>query len=180
MKLLHLGMCVGLLLPGWARAADAATPLEAMTEAVALRADLAAAVRDGTLKPGAALDQLRGSGTNAAFKLDGSAGFALAAIDVGHRLVAADRATEAEPFFREAESVLEEAVARLPDAQARLKAMYLRRLASLRSDYLQKPDQAKEDIERACALQPEDQYLQRVRERVINRRGDLLRNRPNK
>ena len=130
-----------------------------MAEALSLRTDLAAAVAGGSEKPEVALTRLQEQRAASGLDLDRDADFALAAIDVGQRLIALHKPAEAEKFFRSAEEALSGLVQRTADSEARAKAMYLDKLALIRHNFLGKREQARADLEAAIKLQPEDKYL---------------------
>jgi len=129
-----------------------------MQEALALRRDMAGAVAQGSEKPEAALDRLRKASFPSGLKISAEAGFAYAAIDLGHRLVLRNPA-EAELFFRAAEAALDEEVKRTADDAAKDKAQHLQSLAMIRGNYLNKAEQAQADVAAAVKLQPGDKYL---------------------
>ncbi len=129
-----------------------------MQEALKLRSDMAGAVASGAEKPEAALERLRTASFPGGMKLSADAGFAYAAIDLGQRLVLRHPA-EAEEFFRAAEAALASEVSRTDDAEAKDKAQHLQSLAMIRSNYLNKAEQAQADMAAAVKLRPEDKYL---------------------
>lgn len=129
-----------------------------MQEALALRRDMAGAVAQGAEKPEAALDRLRKASFPSGLKISADAGFAYAAIDLGHRLLLRNPA-EAELFFRAAEDALDGEVKRTADTEAKDKAQHLQSLAMIRGNYLNKAEQAQADMAAALKLQPEDKYL---------------------
>jgi hypothetical protein len=145
-----------------------------------LRRELAEALIKGTEKTAGALSRLKACPSASGLKLDSGADFAFAAIDVGQRLIAGGRPTEAEIFFREAEQSLALAVKHTPDTAARDKAMLLRRLSFIRGRYLNQVAQAKADIEQAMALQPDDQGLQVARASLASENADYFRAQPKK
>lgn len=157
-------------LPGFvlAQATDVEADARAMREAAALRSAMADAVAKGTEKPAAALVRLKSQNKASGLKLEAELDFAYASLDLGHRLLAMNRPDEAEKFFQAAEQSLEQVVKRTPDSQSRDKAEYLQKLAHVRVDCLGKGAQAKQDIEQAVALQPDDKDLKRAREHLFN------------
>lgn len=141
-----------------------------MQEALRLRSDMAGAVAQGAEKPEAALERLRKASYPSGVKLSADAGFAYAAIDLGHRLLLRNPA-EAELFFRAAEAALASEVSRTGDAQAKDKAQHLQKLAMIRSNYLNKTEQAQADLAAAIKLQPEDKYLAQFQKTLTARTG---------
>jgi hypothetical protein len=78
---------------------------------------------------------------------------------VGQRLLAADKATEAEDFFLAAEKSLLLAIGKTKDKDAQEKALYLQQLAFIRANFLNQTETALDDLEAAIKLQPDDEYL---------------------
>jgi hypothetical protein len=144
-----------------------------MTEALALREKAAAAVAEGREKPAAVIARLNASATSSGLDLSTNGNLAFAAIDVGNRLIALHKPAEAEEFFKAAESALV-AAAKLPNASAQEKAQYLRRLSSIRANYLNAPAQAKADIEAAIALQPDDEGLKTTRRLIAGGNREIF------
>jgi tetratricopeptide (TPR) repeat protein len=162
-------------------ATDASSPAaaeagKALADALKLRGDTVTAIVSGETTTDEAITRLKTENSPSGLKLDPGADFALAAIDVGQRLVTLKKPAEAEKFFQEAEQSLEQAVNKTPDSAARDKAMLLRKLAYIRSQYLNKIAQAKLDIEQAIKLQPEDKGLRRAKETLPNDSAELLKN----
>lgn len=152
-----------------------------MAAALKLRGSIAQAVAAGTTKPEDALGQLREESSPTGLKLDPDADFAFAAIDVGHRLLAAGKTVQAEKVFQAAEQSLDTVVKRTANAQAREKAQYLTQLSLIRGNYLNKKDQARQDIDEAIGLQPEDKDLKRAKDALGVPAAEFLqRNAPKK
>ncbi len=145
---------------------------KAQSDTLKLRGDMAESVGRGTEKSDAALARLKKEKSPTGLKLDADADFAFAAIDIGRRLIAAGQPGEAEKFFKEAEKSLDTLVKKTPDTQAATKADYLKKLSLLRSDYLNKVDQAKRDIAQAVALRPDDRHLKRAKDTLANAHAD--------
>ena len=139
----------------------------AMNDALKLRGDLADSVSKGTLNEQAAISRLKGQGQATGFGVDPETDFAVAAMDVGRRLVV-KKPGSATQFFAAAEQSLEAIVQRTSDASAKDKAQLLCQLALIRSEYLGKATQARKDIDQAIALQPKDSYLQQARRVMAN------------
>ncbi len=153
------------------------TDLQIAQEAVALRADLTARVAAGEMRPTVAFEQVRAAHAPSGLKLEAKADFALAALDIGQRLIVVGKPAEAEEFFRAAEQTLNQILEQTPDTRAREKAMYLQHRALLRGNYLNKVEEARSDLKQAIYLVPEDKHLkiaaaalERVRPEHINDR----------
>jgi len=141
--------------------------LTLIQDALKQRGELADAVAGGLQKPQAALERLRTANFPAGLKLEPDAGFGMAAIDIGQRLVLRHPA-EAEVFFRAAEAALAAEVKRTPNTRvsAKDKAQYLQQLAFIRGKYLNQPVQAAADLQEAVKLHPEDKYLAQLQKRM--------------
>ncbi len=135
-----------------------------MLAAHEFRGELVADILAERAKPQAILDKLRGRSNAMGLQFEPQTDFALAAMDIGHRLIALGKAGEAEPFFVEAEKSLGEAIGKLTDENAKSKAMLLEQRAFIRTEFLNKSPEADADLEKAAALQPEEKRLQRKRE----------------
>jgi hypothetical protein len=135
-----------------------------MGDALQLRGELAAAIVAGRLKTAEALTRLGEAPAPMGLGLDHEAEYALAAIDVGQRLIAGRKPAEAEPFFVEAEKSLGNVIQKTPDTAARDKATLFENRAFVRENFLNKTAGADADLAEAIALQPEDKQLQRRRE----------------
>lgn len=145
---------------------------------IALRAPdsrdtLAHSVGDHSLSITAALAQMRASRSSTRLNFPPAVDFAYAAIDLGHRLLAAGKPTEAVTAFQAAEAALEVLVRTTPDARAHDKAQYLQSLAFIRGRYLSKAAQSKADIEQALALKPDEKSLTAVRRLLASDRADV-------
>jgi hypothetical protein len=144
-------------------AAPATTDAQAFAEAAQRRARLADAVTCRTLTPAQAVDELKHDAPRP-WALDADIDFALAAISVGESLVGRGEFDAAEPFFRAAEPAL--AATGQRSAKTGEQVLCLKELAWIRSHYLNQEAQAKADIEAACRLSPQNQYLRLLRERL--------------
>ena len=96
-------LCLAVTGMAQSTAFDTAT----MTAALSLREDVAKAVREKRDPVAGALARLKAAASPSGLKLDRDTDFALAAVDVGQRLLAAGDPESAEPFFREAEKSLD-------------------------------------------------------------------------
>jgi hypothetical protein len=134
-----------------------------MTDALKLRGDMGDAVAKGSEKPDAAITRLRAQASPTGLKIDHDADFAFAAIDVGQRLLAADKPAEAGQFFREAEISLTAVLGRTPDTKVQDKTQFLAQRAFIRAKFLSEPVLAKADLDAAQLLKPDDSYLQTLR-----------------
>lgn len=153
-------LCLVLVLP-LAAQSGAKSESSLLSAALALRTALARAVIDGKQASADVLLQLKASSSPSGLEINADADFALAAIDVGQRLIAARRPAEAEPFFVAAEKALEIAIEKAPDSSAQEKVILLQKLALIRADFLNKMTEAKENLDQAITLQPEDKHLRR-------------------
>lgn len=149
-----------------------------MTAALSLREDVAKAVREKRDPVAGALARLKAAASPSGLKLDRDTDFALAAVDVGQRLLAAGDPESAEPFFREAEKSLDAVIEKTPDNAARDKAAFLQKRAWVRSRFLGKPKDAKADLEAAIRLRPGDKPLQQQREQLVTEHGPEMMGRP--
>lgn len=152
---------------------DAAVP--ALLVALQFRVELAAGIVSGQENAAAALTRLHAAPAPSGLAVQADADFGFAAIDIGERLAAAAKFAEATLFFRDAEISLDRAVAATPDLRAGEKALYLRKLALIRGRYLQAAAQAKADLDRALALQPEDKALQHAREMLARTNAEYFK-----
>ena len=148
----------------------------AVADAMTLRQAMTDNILQGSEKPAAAIDRLKAYGSPSGLKIDPDADFAFAAIDVGHRLIAAGKPTEAELFFQAAEKSLVAVLSRTPDTQPQAKAQYLENLSVIRGHYLNEVGQARLDIEQAIALQPDDNHLQTVRQNLAREHAEFFKN----
>lgn len=162
-----------------AEAVAATAMARTMNEGLKFRSELVASITDGKETPAAALARLKSRKAPGGLdNIDPAADLGLAAIDIGHRLIAAGKPDEAEKFFAEAEKSLDQMVKRTPDSAARDKALFLRKLSFIRGRYLNKVAQAKADIEQAIALQPEDKGLQRVKDDLAKDNAEHFKDKP--
>lgn len=144
--------------------------LATMQAALQFRAEIATAVAAETETPENALKRLRENSAASGLNKSRDADYGYASLDIAQRLLAMREVEAAEVFFRAAETGFEEASNHTPRGQAREKADYLRNLAHIRAKFLNKAAQARDDIDEAIRLQPEDKTL-------IETRGDLARGR---
>lgn len=142
------------------------------------REDAVVAIAAGKETPQEVMTRMRSGGVSAGLLVEASADFGLAAIDIGQRLVVHGKVESAESFFTEAEKSLSQAIDDTADKRAQEKALYLRKRSFIRGKYLNKGVQALEDIERAIALQPEDQTLKRAKQLIINSRLPIAVEKP--
>jgi hypothetical protein len=171
MKAIPSHLLTLLLILGAAQRAAAASPLQTMQEALQFRHELATAVGAGQTPPAAALAQLRTRKDASGLALAPEADLALAALDLGHRLLALHQPAPAEVFFRAAEEALTHHL-RARALTAPEKAQYLRHLAWVRGHYLNQIDQAKADIDEAIQLQPQDRSLPELRGQLARGQGE--------
>lgn len=145
------------------------------SEAARRRAALADEILRGRLAPEQALAELRVT-TIPQWKIHADGVFGLAAIHLGETLVATGQFDAAEKFFRAAEPALEEA--RIESVNTSDQALCLKKLAWIRSRYLRKEDQAKIDVEEAFRLNPTDQNLKTLRQRLTGQESRDLEGGP--
>jgi hypothetical protein len=143
---------------------DTVSSAEALVTGLKLREEAATAASTGTEKPDSIIVRLKAHPSPSGLGIVHDADFAIAAIDIGQRLIAKGKYAEAEKFFQEAEAALVGLVAKTSDESARDKAMFLQHLALIRAEYLNKRVQAKEDIASAIRLQPDEKYFQGFRD----------------
>jgi len=153
---------------------DQSAALQLMTDALKLRTDLAATVVAGAEPVETSIGRLRSGFSPSGLKIDPDADFAFAAIDVGHRLIAARKPAEAEQFFAEAETAMVSMIQKTPDSAAAEKAMYLQELARIRIRFLNKVVDGKADLAAALKLQPNDKNLQRFRNDLLKDKAEIL------
>lgn len=146
----------------------------ALVVGLKLRENAAAMLATGTEKPEATIARLKAHASPSGLKIDHDADFALAALEVGQRLIPKGKYAEAEKLFQEAEKSFVLVVAKTPDSAARDKAMLLQKLALIRGQYLNNPVQAKADIEAAIKLQPDEKYFQTIRDQLASSQGRIV------
>src|SRR5690348_13269015 len=79
---------------------------QAINDAIRIRADLVTSIAEGKSSASTAVDQLKSVASPSGVSLDPDADFALAAIDIGQRLLVVQKPVEAEVFFRAADKSL--------------------------------------------------------------------------
>lgn len=153
------------------RAAEAPDAQLQLAAEFALRADIARVVGQTVELPLKGLERLREAKLSSGMTGNAEVEFALAAVDIGHRLLGAEKRSEAEVFFSAAEKTFDQVLSRaevpITDKE---KALYLRHLAHLRGNFLGKQDQARADIEQAIQLQPEARELQETKAQLAKGR----------
>lgn len=159
---------LGVLLPAQTVGAtgkpETIDPASRFTAAAALRVGLAGEITARQASAQEALERLRAMPAPLGIDEDPDTQFALAALDIGQRLIAAGQPAPAEECLKAAEMALSAALGRTADRNARDKTLLLRKLALLRARYLNKPDQARADIDAALKLAPDDRQLQEFRQ----------------
>jgi hypothetical protein len=155
------------------RSAESAT--SPLLEALKMREQLAVAVMGGGEDFESALERLRDHPAPTGLGLGRETEYALAVVEIGQRLIAADRPKEAEAFFREGEEALGAALGNLRADDRHERIMVLRNRAMVRSRYLGKGAEAKADFAEAIALRPEDKAIVRQRDLLLSGYGDLNR-----
>ena len=147
-----------------------------VSEVIALREGMTAAIVKGDEKPAKALARLQAHPSPSGLKVDRDADFALAAIDVGLRLLGADKAADAEQFFQAAEKALLVAIKKTKDESAQEKALYLQQLSFIRANFLNEFEAAGADLDAAIKLQPGDDYLKTRKANHGRDQAERLRN----
>jgi len=136
----------------------------AFTQAIDLRRELVAAIIAGKQTPAQAFSLLQTAKLPAGYDFGPDAGLAIAAADIGQRLIASGKSAEAEMFFNEAEKSLGTAIEKTKDTDAKGKAELFEQRAFLRATFLNKAPGADADLAEAVKLQPEDKRLQQKRD----------------
>ncbi len=136
--------------------------------ALRLREQIAAEITTSKSSAPATLARLRTPGAIPSVVGDREEDFALAAGDIGRRLLAAEKPAEAEEFFRAAEVALTAALAK---AQGKERARPLAARALLRARFLGNPDGGKKDIAEALEIAPEDEGLKATARNVARGHG---------
>lgn len=151
-----------------AATAHSSVPPVDLLAALRLREQIAAEITTGKSSAAAALARLRAPGTMPSVVGDREEDFALAAGDIGRRLLATEKPAEAEEFFRAAEVALTAALAK---AQGKERARPLAARALLRARFLGDPDGGKKDIAEALEIAPEDDGLKATAHNVARGHG---------
>lgn len=144
-----------------------------LIEAAAFRAGLVAEIQRGeTVKQ--ALEEISKHPAPCGLEVDGNTGLALAAMDIGQRLLVVRRAETAEAFFRVAEQALNDAIAARGKDEAGMKANLLQKRALIRNRYLGKLLEARADLEEALRLQPESRELKRSFDLLRSEKAEIF------
>lgn len=151
-----------------------------LSVALKMREESASAVKEKKETAEASLAKLKAHNSPTGLKIDREADFAFAALDVGQRLIAVGEPEAAEKFFREAEKSLDQVIQKTPDSAAQAKAAYLQKLAFVRSRFLNKPKEAKANLDAALVLRPDDQQLKKEKERLVIIHGPAYSDNPKK
>ncbi len=152
-----------------------ASNLGAYMTVIQARADMAAGIIGGKETVSTALVRLKTLSAPAWCQFDPDGDYSSAAIQIGHRLLAAGKSVEAELFFRAAEQSLVSVLARTPDSEPVIKAGYLGNLALIRGRYLGNPVQAVRDVTQALSLLPNDSNLTALRDSIGRDKAELLK-----
>lgn len=144
--------------------------------AIEYRAAMAEAIATFKEDPTAALVRLQNSDVIKAQSTEPDRDLAVAAIDIGHRLISLGHPSAAEAFFRLADKTLTSALNQKKAALgSKEKAQYLKYRAHVQGNFLSRPEQARADIDAAIALQPDDQSLQEARARLARGHGEKFK-----
>lgn len=144
-----------------------------MQAALKFREQLATDVVAGVILPAHALKLLQQKPNASGLEVGPATDLGYAALDLGHRLLALRHPDLAEPFFQMAEEGFAQAANQEP--QARGKAHLLQQLAHVRANYLNKPAQARADIDEAIRLQPGNKALAETRAALARGRSEFFK-----
>lgn len=147
-----------------------------MLEASKFRGDLVKSIIDGEKDADASLERLRQHPKILGVKTDAEADFAVAAVEIGHRLIGSRKDKEAERFFRAADDSLSALIARSGQRKLHDLVQYLQIRASIRANFLNMPNEARADLDEAIKLSPEDKYLVQQRRLITADPAETLRN----
>jgi hypothetical protein len=139
------------------------------------REALAAAIMAGDEEAEAVFGRLRANPAPMGLALDHDTEYALALVEIGQRLSAADHPKAAEAFFREGEQALGEALLSLRVEDVHGRFMVLRKRAQVRSSHLGKGREAQADFAEALLLKPGDKTIARQRDLLLSAYGELTR-----
>lgn len=155
--------------PAVEKVPQAVPAVERLARAAALRAELAHRIITGMDKPETVAERLKSERSPVGLDLDVRTERGLAAVDIGHRLVAAGRPEAGEVLFKAAEEAFGEALAALPERDSGgQKALLFEKRGQIRAEFLGKIDSAKTDFDEALRLRPDDRRLQSLRDTVLN------------
>jgi tetratricopeptide (TPR) repeat protein len=144
--------------------------------AIDYRAAMAEAIANEKEYPTDALARLRQAEEIKGLTPEPDTDFAVAAIDIGHRLISLGNPAAAETFFRQADRTLTTVLAReTAPLGNKEKVQYLKYRAHLRGNFLGRPELARADIDAAIALQPDDRSLQEARARLARGHGEKFK-----
>lgn len=144
--------------------------------AIEYRAAMAEAIATFKEDPTAAVARLQSSEVIKAQSSESDRDLAVAAIDIGHRLISLGHPSAAETFFRLADKTLTSALTREKAALGnKEKAQYLKHRAHIRGNFLGRPEQARADIDAAIVLQPDDRSLEETRARLARGQGEKFK-----
>ena len=164
--------------PPAAGPAQTAPDLKPVTDALKFRTDMAASVGSGAEASDAAVIRLKAQTAPSGLQIDPDADFAIAAVDIGQRLIAAGKPAGAAAFFQEAEKSLTLMIQKTPDKSALEKAQYFSMRANIRAQFLNEPAAAKTDIDAAISLQPNNAYFTQLRAVLASSRAEFFKDPP--
>lgn len=148
-----------------------AADFQQMLDASKYREELTQSILDGDVNAVAALGKMKARQNSSGLRVDVDTDLALAALDMGRRLVAANHPAEAETFFQEAEKALSKAIPNTPDGETDKKSDLLAERAALRINYLNDVKGGRADIDAAVNLLPENARLKAVRDQLGSGKG---------
>ncbi len=163
-------LCAGavLLLPRLA--ADQADDRKTVDDALAFRREIVSSILLDAETAQTAVARLTQTPMASGLRLAADADFALAAIDLGQRLLSVGRSKDAEVFFAAAEQALDRLVNTTKEDDAKTRAFYLGKRARIRAQFLGKLALAEADLEEAIRLQPDDARLKAARDTLLGDR----------
>jgi tetratricopeptide (TPR) repeat protein len=148
--------------------------LQALLDAIEFRKEMTAGIISGAETADAAVARLKAQHLDPQLQIDPDGYFALAASDVGERLVPARKGPDAQVFFLAARKALAAAINNTPDARPTEKAQYLSQLAFILYRRLNAIPAAKAAIEQAIALDPTNENLVRLRAQMASEHASIF------
>ncbi len=148
---------------------------ESASNALKFREEMANAILRGDERGASALARLKvGTQRSGLGVTDDDADLGYAALDIGLRLIGAQRPDEAEKFLDLAEKSLTKLVQKTPDSDAAAKAQHLATLAFIRSSFFNRDAESKAALDAAESLQPDDPQVKQMRVRLGAGKGKFF------
>jgi hypothetical protein len=138
----------------------------AMEAAFKLRTELAQSVATGAQSPKEIIHKLSTRKNLMGLQFPSDTDQALAAMDLGQRLLSLKRPAEAEIFFAEAERLFGVSISKTEDSAVSEKTQLFEQRAYVRANFLNKTPEADNDLVEAIKLSPNELRLQRKREDI--------------